>query len=151
MTELPSDWVTKWPSDQVTEWPSDQVTEWPNDWVTKWLSNWVTGSFADDWPYGIFPNYIVFSSVRPEMWRIKFLADKEIKIWGKIPLFIIFHILAKSKIIDCSLEPRLLNRYVNSNWKKPLECGLRTDCRNCRRLPQFQLERLVLTTWPEIW
>ena len=34
----------------MTEWPSDWVTEWP--WVT--LSYWVTGSFADDWPYGIF-------------------------------------------------------------------------------------------------
>ena len=33
---------------------SDWVTEWPSDRVTKWPSNLVTGSFADDWPDGIF-------------------------------------------------------------------------------------------------
>ena len=43
--------MTEWPSDQVTEWPSDQVTEWPSDQVT--------GSFADDWPDGIFSEKIL--------------------------------------------------------------------------------------------
>ena len=38
----------------MTEWPSDRVTEWPSDRVTKWPSDQVTGSFADDWPDGIF-------------------------------------------------------------------------------------------------
>ena len=42
------------PNDQVTKWPSDRVTKWPSDQVTEWLSDRVAGSFADDWPYGIF-------------------------------------------------------------------------------------------------
>ena len=54
VTEWPSDRVTKWPSDQVSEWPSDQVTEWSSDRVTNWPSYRLTGSFADDWPDGIF-------------------------------------------------------------------------------------------------
>ena len=54
MTEWPSDRVSKWPSDLVTKWPSDQVTKWPSDWVTNRLDDRMTGSFADDWPYGIF-------------------------------------------------------------------------------------------------
>ena len=54
VTKWPSHQVTKWPSDQVTKWSSDQVTEWLSDRVTKWLSDRVTGSFADDWPDGIF-------------------------------------------------------------------------------------------------
>ena len=36
------------------------VIEWPSDRVTKWPSDRVTGSFADDWPYGIF---LVSSSI----------------------------------------------------------------------------------------
>ena len=56
----------------VTEWLSDQVAKWPSDWVTKWLSDivieWrpndrVTGSFADDWPDGIFQKREGFSSI----------------------------------------------------------------------------------------
>ena len=73
MTKWPSDRVTEWPSlnDRMTDWPidcwlSDRVAKWPNDWVTKWpndwiikgANDWVTGSFADDWPYGIF--YFIF-------------------------------------------------------------------------------------------
>ena len=46
--------MTKWQSDKVNEWPSDHVTKWPSDWDTKWPSDQVIGSFADDWPYGIF-------------------------------------------------------------------------------------------------
>ena len=37
---------------RVTEWPCDRVTEWPSDQVT--------GSFADDWPDGIF-YHLLFS------------------------------------------------------------------------------------------
>ena len=54
MTGRLDDWMTEWPSDQVTKWPSDQVSKWPSDRVTKWPNDQVTGSFADDWPYGIF-------------------------------------------------------------------------------------------------
>ena len=46
--------MTKWQSDQVTKWPSDRVTDWPSDRVTEWLGDRMTGSFADDWPDGIF-------------------------------------------------------------------------------------------------
>ena len=53
---LPSDIVNEWPSDQMTKW---QVTEWSSDQMTRWPSYQVpsdrmTGSFADDWPDGIF-------------------------------------------------------------------------------------------------
>ena len=54
MTKWPSDWMTEWSSDGMTEWPSDWMTEWPSDWMTKLLGDRMTGSFADDWPYGIF-------------------------------------------------------------------------------------------------
>ena len=49
--------MTKWMSDRVTKWLSDHVTEWPSDHVTKLHSDRVTGSFADDWPDGIFFYY----------------------------------------------------------------------------------------------
>ena len=55
VTEWPSDRVTEWlSSDQVIEWQSDRMTEWPSDQVTEWPNDRVTGSFADDWLYGIF-------------------------------------------------------------------------------------------------
>ena len=38
MTGWPDDWMTRWLDDQMTRWPSDDL---------------MTGSFADDWPYGI--------------------------------------------------------------------------------------------------
>ena len=64
VTEWPSDQVTEGPSDRVTKWPSDRVTKWPSDWVTEWLNDMMTGSFADDWPYGIFNIYMQFFMVR---------------------------------------------------------------------------------------
>ena len=57
MTWCQDDQLTEWPSDQVTEWPSDQVTKWSSDQMTKWVDDWMTGSFADNWPHGIFIIY----------------------------------------------------------------------------------------------
>ena len=46
MTGWPDEWMTGWLDDRMTRWLDDQMTRWPDDQMT--------GSFADDWPYGIF-------------------------------------------------------------------------------------------------
>ena len=46
--------ITGWPDDIITWWPDDLMNRWPDDQMTRWLDDMMRGSFADDWPYGIF-------------------------------------------------------------------------------------------------
>ena len=48
------DQLTGWPDDQMTGWLDDRMTGWQDDRITRWPDDRKTGSFADDWPYGIF-------------------------------------------------------------------------------------------------
>ena len=48
------DQMVWWLDDVMTRWPDDQMTKWLDDWMTDWPDDQITGSFADDWPYGIF-------------------------------------------------------------------------------------------------
>ena len=67
MLKIVTEWqmtkLTEWPIDQLTidqmaKWPNGRMTKWPNDQKNKLPIDWMTGSFADDWPYGIFYNVI---------------------------------------------------------------------------------------------
>ena len=45
------------------------MSRWSDDLMTKWPDNMMTGSFADDWPYGIFCfHYIEIGS--DSVWRL---------------------------------------------------------------------------------
>ena len=59
----------------MTEWPSDQVTKWPNDRVT--------GSFADDWPYGIFVKQMIWRS----HWMLMSLYVSSVSVWDVLKIY----------------------------------------------------------------
>ena len=46
------------------------MIKWLNNQMTKWLGDRMTGSFVDDWPYGIFNNVKARDPVGSENWSL---------------------------------------------------------------------------------
>ena len=75
LTLLSSNFVCPFVHSLVTWWTSDMTTWWHFDIMTTWQHyDIMTGSFADDWPYGIFIIFILqlhfFSLLLKSNWNI---------------------------------------------------------------------------------
>ena len=62
--------ILKMGDERMTLWHYVKITWWHDDIMTRWHDNMMTGSFADDWPYGIFLLHPVSNTGR-FIWRSK--------------------------------------------------------------------------------
>ena len=76
------------------------MTKCLDDRLTRWLDDRMTGSFADDWPYGIFINIITICIQTLNVSNLKLSESEETFVLSVPSLYFLFCLW--KKVVKCS-------------------------------------------------